>query len=313
MGYTGKPQVFTAAINELTIGTGEQAVTLGGQNTYNLYSFDAAAKNAPRIGMEVTDLEGDICTEQLQAFYAGCGSTVERAQRAAELAGVDFIALRFDSADPNGANKSVEDCVAVAREVAEKVSKPLVIMGCKNTEKDTELFNKISEALQGKNILLLSAKEENYKSVAASAGLAYSQKVGAESAVDINLAKQLNVLITQLGVSGKNVAMNVGSAAAGYGFEYVLSTLDRIKGAALTQGDSMLQMPIITPVSNETWSVKESLVSEADMPEWGAREERAIDMEIETAAACLISGSDAVILRHPESVRTISELIAALV
>ena len=312
MGYTNKGQVFTSAINELSIGVGEQAITLGGQNTYNLYSFDAEAKNAPKVGIEVSDEGTAGYPEKLAAFYAGCEDTVSRAKKASEAEGADFVVLRFDSADPNGENKSVEDCVVVAKAVSEAVEKPLAIMGCKNIEKDTELFNKVSEALQGKNILLLSAREENYKSVGASAGLAYNQKVGAESAVDINLAKQLNVLMTQLGVSAKNVAMNVGSAAAGYGFEYVISTLDRVKGAALTQGDAMLQMPIVTPVSTETWNVKESMATEADMPEWGSQEERAIDMEVETAAACLVSGSDAVILRHPESIKTISALIAGL-
>ena len=103
----------------------------------------------------------------------------------------------------------------------------------------------------------------------AAAGLAYKQIVGAESAVDINLAKQLNVLLTQLGVDGKSIVMNVGSAAAGYGFEYVVSTMDRVKAAALAQGDATLQMPIITPVASEAWSVKEAMASEADMPEWG--------------------------------------------
>ena len=131
------------------------------------------------------------------------------------MAEADFVCVHFASADPNGANRSVEECVADAKAVAEAVDKPLVIAGCKNAEKDAELFSKVSEALQGKNILVLSAKEENYKGIAAGAGLAYGQKVGAESAVDINLAKQLNVLITQMGVDGKNVAMNIGSAAAG--------------------------------------------------------------------------------------------------
>ena len=141
MAYAQKAQVFNAAINELTIGVGEKAITLGGQNTYNLYSFDAATKNSPKIGMEVSDLGVADGTEALQAFYAGCESTAQRAAKAAQLEGVDFIALRFDSADPNGENKSVEDCVAVAKEVAETTDKPLVIMGCKNIEKDTELFN----------------------------------------------------------------------------------------------------------------------------------------------------------------------------
>ena len=136
--------------------------------------------------------------------------------------------------------------------------------------------------------------------------------MGAESAVDINLAKQLNVLITQMGVDGHNVAMNICSAAAGYGFEYVVSTLERVKAAALSQNDTTLQMPIITPVGVETWGVKESTAPESENPGWGDAEERGVDMEVETAAACLAYGSDAVILKHPESIKTISQLVAAL-
>ena len=109
------------------------------------------------------------------------------------------------------ANKSVEELVAVAKEVADAVDAPLVVEGCKNVEKDGELLPKVAEALQGKNVLLMSAKEENYKAIGAAAGLAYNQKVGAESAVDINLAKQLNVVMTQLGVSADSVVMNVGT------------------------------------------------------------------------------------------------------
>ena len=184
---------------------------------------------------------------------------------------------------------------------------------CKNAEKDAELFNKIAEALAGKNILVLSAREENYKAVGASAGLAYNQKVGAESAVDINLAKQLNTVMTQLGVNAQSIVMNIGSAAAGYGYEYVASTLDRVKAAALQQGDAQLQMPIMTPVSSDAWGVKEATAAEADMPEWGNQEERAIEMEVVTASACLAGGSDAVILRHPEAVATIAKMIDALI
>ena len=171
----------------------------------------------------------------------------------------------------------------------------------------------VKKALAGKNILVLSARDENYKAIGAGAGLAYGQKVGAESAVDINLAKQLNTVMTQLGVNAQSIVMNIGSAAAGYGFEYVASTLDRVKDAALSQSDAMLQMPIITPVSADTWGVKESIMPEADMPEWGSQEERGIEMEIVTAAAVLASGSDAVIMRHPEAIRTIAAMIGELV
>ena len=145
--------------------------------------------------------------------------------------------------------------------------------------------------------------------------MAYGQKVGAESAVDINLAKQLNVLMTQLGVAGRRPScMNAGSAAAGYGFEYVASTLDRVPcGCSRPERHARSRCPFVTPVSPETWSVKESMVSEADMPEWGSAEERGIEMEITTAAACLAGGSDAVIMRHPAAIKAISEMIEALV
>ncbi len=311
MPFAKKPQVFSAKINELTLGTGDKAVVLGGQNVFNLYTFDAPIANRPKIGIDVSDDPEQPC-EGLTAFYAGCETLADRAKKAAALPEADFVCIRFDLADPNGANKSIEDCVADAKAVAEAVDKPIVVAGCKNSEKDADLFGKISEALQGKNILVLSAKEENYKGVAAGAGMAYGQKVGAESAVDINLAKQLNVLITQMGVDGKNVAMNVGSAAAGYGFEYVVSTLERVKAAALSQNDNTLQMPIVTPVGVETWGVKESTAPESENPGWGSAEERGIDMEVETAAACLAYGSDAVILKHPASIESTARLVAAL-
>lgn len=311
MPFAKKPQVFSAKINELTLGTGDKATVLGGQNVFNLYTFDAPMVNRPKIGIDVSD-DPEQPSEGLKEFYAGCETLADRAKKAASVPEADFVCIRFDLADPNGANKSVEDCVADAKAVAEAIDKPLVVAGCKNAEKDADLFGKISEALQGKNILVLSAKEENYKGVAAGAGMAYGQKVGAESAVDINLAKQLNVLITQMGVKGENVAMNIGSAAAGYGFEYVVSTLERVKAAALSQNDNTLQMPIITPVGVETWGVKESTAPESENPGWGSAEERGIDMEVETAAACLAYGSDAVILKHPVSIQTTARLVAAL-
>ncbi len=186
---------------------------------------------------------------------------------------------------------------------------PIIIMGCKNIDKDAQLFSACADALQGKNILVLSSREENYKPVGASAGLAYNQKVGAESAVDINLAKQLNVLLTQLGVSAGNICMNLGTSAAGYGFEYLSSTLDRVKAAALAQNDAMLQMPIVTPISTDTWTTKEAMLSEDEAPDWGPVEERGIEMEICTAAACLTGGSNVVIMRHPASIATISKFI----
>ncbi|MBR5065156.1 MAG: acetyl-CoA decarbonylase/synthase complex subunit delta [Oscillospiraceae bacterium] len=312
MAFTRKPQTYSSSINEVTIGTGDKAVTIGGSNVMPLYSFDAPLKNKVAIGAEITDSGVDRTLPGIASYYEGAETIAEIAKRAAEMPGADFVALALNGADPNGDNRPVEECVEIAKQVSDAIDVPLVITGSRNVEKDTALFSSIAEALQGKNVLLVSAKEENYKTVAASAIMAYGNKISAESAVDINLAKQLNVLLSQMGINPESYVMNVGTAAAGYGYDYVASTLDRVKDAALAQNDAMLQMPIITPVSQETWTVKESIVSEEDFPDWGSRESRGVDMEVCTAAAVIAGGADAVILRHPQSIEAISNMVADL-
>lgn len=313
MAFTPKTAPYSGKINAVTLGTGDKAVVIGGQNVMPFYTFDAPIENAPKIGVEISDLAGSWTAPALKEFYAGCTTMVDYAKKAETMPGVDFLCLHFESADPNGANRSVAECVADAKAVADAVSMPIVVMGCKNMEKDGELFSKIAEALQGKNILVMSAKNEDYKTVGASVVLAYGQKVGAETADDINLAKQLNIMLKGLSIAPENIVMNVGTAAVGYGFEYVASTLDRIRMAALAQSDDDLQMPIVSPVSPDAWSVKESTASEEDEPAWGNQEERGIEMEISTAVANLVGGADAVIMRHPAAIATIKKFITELV
>lgn len=312
MPYKKSPQKFNAAIGTVGVGSGDKEITLGGESVLPFYTFDGPIENAPKIGVEISDLGVEGYSEGLKEFYAGAESIADIAKKAATIEGADFICLRFEGADPIGEDRSADECAAIAKEVADAVDMPLMIAGSKNDEKDAVLFEKVAGALQGKNVAILSAKEENYKVVGAAAGLAYNQIVGSESSVDINLAKQMNVLLTQLGVNAERIVMNVGSAAAGYGFEYVASTLDRVKLAALSQNDAMLQMPIVTPVSFETWTVKEAVMPEADAPEWGNQEDRGINMEVITGVACLASGSDAIILRHPKSIGTVSKLVKEL-
>ena len=313
MSFVPKTAAYSGKINAVTLGTGDKAIVIGGQNVLPFYTFDAPIENAPKIGVEISDTACEWTEAGLKEFYAGCTTMAEFAQRAETMPGADFICLNFASADPNGANRSVEDCVADAKAVAEVVSMPIVIMGCKNMEKDGELFTKVAEALMGKNILVMSAKNEDYKTVGASVGLACGQKVGAETADDINLAKQLNIMLKGLNVNPANVVMDIGTAAVGYGYEYAASTFDRIRLAALQQSDADLQMPILAAVCNDTWGVKESTASVEDEPAWGCQEERAISMEIATASADLVGGADAVVLRHPASVATIKKFIAELI
>ena len=313
MPFNCKPQKFNASIKTVELGCGDKKITLGGESVFPFYSFDGSEGNGAKVGVEISDLGLEHEPAGVKAYSEGCTTLAEIAKKAEAMEGADFVCLRLEGGDPNGADKSIEDLVAAAKEVADAITAPLVVEGCKNVEKDAQLLPKIAEALQGKNVLLLSAKEENYKAIGAAAGLAYDQKVGAESAVDINLAKQLNVVLTQLGVKPESVIMNVGTAAVGYGYDYVISTMDRIKAAALSQDDKMLQMPIITPVASEAWAVKEAMAAEEDVPEWGNLDARGVSMEVQTAAASLVSGSDAVILKHPTSVATISKMIKELV
>ena len=313
MSFVPKTAAYSGKINAVTLGTGDKAIVIGGQNVLPFYTFDGAIEHAPKIGVEISDTATEWTEPGLKEFYAGCVTMADFAKRAETMPGADFIALNFASADPNGANRSVADCVADAKAVADAVSMPIVVMGCKNLEKDGELFSKVAEALQGKNILVMSAKNEDYKTVGASVALAYGQKVGAETADDINLAKQLNIMMKQLNIPADSIVMNIGTAAVGYGYEYVASTLDRIRLAALQQSDADLQMPIIAPVSTDTWTVKESSASEEDEPAWGNQEERGVGMEVATAAANLTGGADAVIMRHPAAVAAIKKFITELV
>ena len=294
MSFVPKTQPSSGKINAVTLGTGDKAIVIGGQNVLPFYTFDAAIEHAPKIGVEISDAANEWKEAGIRSFYEGCTTMVDYAKKAETMPGADFLCLHFESADPNGANRSVEDCVADAKAVAEAVTMPIVVMGCKN-------------------ILVLSARSEDYKTVGASVALAYGQKVGAETADDINLAKQLNIMLKGLTVPAESIVMNIGTAAVGYGYEYVASTFDRVRAAALNQSDADLQMPIMAPVSPDTWGVKESTASEEDEPEWGSQEERGIDMEVATAAADLTGGADAVIMRHPAAIATVKKFITELV
>lgn len=313
MAFKMSVQKSSGKVSEVVIGTGEKAITLGGENVLPFYSFDGDTGNIQKVGIEINDVYPETWIDSYKEMYKDVANDPAAwAKYVQDNSEADFICLRFVGADPNADDKSPEECAEVAKKVADAIDLPLVVAGCGVAEKDGKLFAKVAEALEGKNVLILSAVEDNYKEVGAAAGLAYGQKVGAESAVDINLAKQMNVLLTQLGVKPENIVMNIGCSAVGYGYEYVASTIDRIRLAAFNQNDKQLQIPIVTPVSFEVGHVKEAIADEADQPEWGCSEKRSIAMEVSTATAVLVGGSDAVILRHPESVKTIKSFISEL-
>ncbi|GAA0710467.1 acetyl-CoA decarbonylase/synthase complex subunit delta [Paraclostridium ghonii] len=313
MAFKMSVQKYSGKISEVEIGSGERAIKIGGENILPFYNFDGQQVNTQKIGVEMLDVYPENWTDEVKNLYKDVADdSVKWAKHIEENIEPDFICLRLEGADPNGLDKTPEECAELAKEIVSNISLPVVIAGCGNHEKDTKVFEKVAQAVDGYNCLFMSATEENYKGVGAAAGMAYNHKVGAESSVDINLAKQLNVLLTQLGVKQENIVMNVGCSAVGYGYEYVASTMDRIRLAALGQNDKTLQMPIITPVCFESWNVKESVASIEDEPAWGCKEARGISIEISTAASALAGGANAVVLRHPKSVETIKTLVSEL-
>ena len=313
MAFKMSVQKYSGKISEVEIGTGEKSIKIGGESTLPFYSFDGDTGNTQKVGVEMLDLYPEGWTNEFKEIYKDvCDCPVKWAKYIEENLQPDFICLKLESCDPNGLDRSPEECSEVVKNVVEAVSLPVVIAGCGNHEKDAKVFEKVAQVVDGNNCLFLAATEDNYKTVGAASTMAYSHKVTAESSVDINLAKQLNVLLTQLGVKPENIVMNVGYSSVGYGFEYVASTMDRIRLAAFGQNDKTLQMPIVTPVSFETWNVKESIASVEDEPQWGDAEQRGINMEVSTATSALVCGANAVVLRHPKSLKTIKELVSAL-
>ncbi|MEF9991212.1 MAG: acetyl-CoA decarbonylase/synthase complex subunit delta [Romboutsia sp.] len=313
MAFKMSVQKYSGKISEVEIGTGEKLIKLGGENVLPFYSFDGNTGNTPKIGIEILDTYPENWSDLYKEMYKDVAKCpITWAKYVEETSGADFICLKLESADPNGLDKTPEECAEVAKQVAEAISLPLVISGTGNHDKDSKLFEKVAQSVDGYNCLFMSAVEDNYKAIGAATSMAYSHKVVAESSVDINLAKQMNVLLTQLGVKSENVVMNIGCSAVGYGYEYVASTMDRVRLAAFGQNDKSLQMPIITPVCHEVWNVKESVASTEDEPLWGCIEKRGIAMEISTATSALAGGANAVILRHPEAIKTVKELVNAL-
>ncbi|MDI3536529.1 MAG: acetyl-CoA decarbonylase/synthase, complex subunit delta [Eubacteriaceae bacterium] len=310
MPYKKVEQKFNGKINVCEIGAGDAAVSIGGEKSL---PFLGSEGFKPAVGIAISDTTDEWAPCFTDIYGDAMKDAAAFAKAAVEKSGADFLLVNLVSADPNGADNSIENCVATAVAVEAAIDVPLVVQGCNNAEKDAKLLEEVAKALEGKNVVLFSAVEDSYKTVGAAGGMAYGQKVGAESSVDINLAKQLNILLTQLGVKGQDIIMDVGTAAVGYGFEYVASTMDRIRLAALGQNDDTLQMPIMTDVSSSSWGVKEAVVVEEEVPEWGSLEARGIGMEVSTAASCVVGGSNAVIVRHPESAKTIKAMVAGLV
>jgi acetyl-CoA decarbonylase/synthase complex subunit delta len=306
-------QPYSGKIGTTTVGADKAAVTLGGGDSYPFYLFEGKMPNPPRIAMEIWDYDpsNEWPAAAVEPFKDVISSPDAWAKKCVKQYGAELIVLQMKSIDPNGMDRGAEEEVQVVKKVIEAVDVPVVIWGTANNQKDEEVLKKIAEGCQGKNVALAPVEEGNHKGVGASA-LGYNHVIVASSPIDVNLAKQLNILLGNLGVQSSKIVIDPTTGGLGYGLEYSYSVMERIRMAALTQEDDKLQVPMISNLGNEIWKCKEAGQSVEDAPTLGDPERRAIMMECVSAVCYLLAGSDVVILRHPESVRIIRSFVESM-
>jgi acetyl-CoA decarbonylase/synthase complex subunit delta len=306
-------QIYSGAIKTVTIGKGEKAMTLGGETSYPFYIFEGVMPHKPRIAMEVWDKDPgqDWAAPAYAAIKDVAKDPVAWAQKCIKDFGAEAIALILASTDPNGDNASPESAAATAKKVLAAIDVPLIVYGTLNVEKDAAVLPAVAEACADKSIVIGPVQDKNYKKIGAAA-LAYKHTIMANSPIDVNLAKQLNILLGQLGVPDSHILVDPTTGGLGYGMEYCYSVMERDRMAALTQEDEKLQLPIINYVGQEVWKVKECKQTNEEAPQLGDQTKRGILMEAVTAVSLMLAGSDLLIMRHPEAVKLVKSMIQEL-
>ncbi|MFH1228625.1 MAG: acetyl-CoA decarbonylase/synthase complex subunit delta [Planctomycetota bacterium] len=303
---------WSGKVNEVTIGVAPvKPVTIGGQTTMPFMFEDGDMPRRPVIAMELTDKIPDNWNPILkEAFKDVVNDPARWAQRCQDEYKADMICLRLLGGHPENGNKPVADIVKVARAVKDAIKVPLIIWGCGNVDKDNQIFPAVSQALAGSRCLIGAATKDNYKVLAATC-LADGHNIIAESPLDINICKQVNMLLGDMEIPSDHIVIFPTTGPIGYGFEYSYSIIERTRLAALG-GDKAMAYPILATLANEVWKTKESKAPESENPIWGAQKERAVAWEAMTAAGFLLAGADILVMYHPEAVALTRRYIDSL-
>jgi acetyl-CoA decarbonylase/synthase complex subunit delta len=294
---------YAGSVMEVTLGKGDKAVTVGGESCYPFYHFEGEMPHKPRIAMEIWDMKPEDWPETaLAPFKDVVGDAAAWAKKCVDDFGAEMIVLQLKSIDPNGQNASPADASATVKKILAAIDVPLIIWGCANGEKDEAVLKQISEDFQGKNLIMGPVEDKNHKGIGASA-MAYGHTLISSSPIDVNLAKQVNILLENLGVPMEKVIIDPTTGGLGYGMEYSYSVMERLRMAALAQGDDKLQQPLINNLGNEVWKCKEAKQTSEEAPTLGDPEKRGILMEAVGAVTYMLAGSDVLFMRHPEAIR----------
>jgi len=300
---------YAGAIKAISIGKGDKAITVGGETCYPLYQFEGEMPHKPKVAMEIWDMAPDEWpAAAMEPFKDVVSDPAAWAKKCVEEYGAEIIVLQLKSIDPNGTDASPADASATVKKVLGAIDVPLVVWGIANHEKDEAVFKKIAEDCQDVQLTLGPVEDKNHKGIGAAA-MGYGHAIISSSPIDVNLAKQVNILLENLGMPMDRVIIDPTTGGLGYGLEYSYSVMERLRMAAMAQGDDKLQMPIINNLANEIWKCKEAKQGVDEAPTLGDPEKRGVLMEAVGAVTYLMAGSDILIMRHPEAIRLVKAFI----
>jgi len=309
---------WTGSVCEVTLGatadeggTRSCTLTVGGETAMPFLHFEGVTPNPPALALEIRDRKPDDWSLLLHQTWGEAMEDPGEWAKAAETAGADMIYLALSLTTVDGEPNTPENARAVVRKVLEASGLPLAVAGPGQSEVDNELLVAVAEEAVGERLLLGICEEKNYRTIVAAA-LAHNHLVQSKTPMDVNLSKQLVILIHDMGLPLERIIMDPTTGALGYGIEYGFSVMERLRLAAF-QGDTMTQQPMLVNPGFETWKVKESKVGEGVPEAWGDWERRALEWEAITATTLIHSGADILVLRHPESLRRVRAVIDALV
>ena len=302
--WPGSIRAITIGGTSADGGTRAKSITVGGGTTMPYLQFEAPTPNKPVIAIEIKSRKPEDWSPLLAEVWGDAMTDPAQWAKKAEEAGADIIVLALTVED------TPDDAVKAVKSVLGATGLPLIVWGPGQVEKDNELLVAVSEATKGEKLVLGICEDKNYRTIVATA-MANGHLVQSRAPMDVNLSKQLNILISDMGMPKERILMDPTTGALGYGIEYGYSVMERLRLAAL-QGDAMTQFPMIVTPGFEAWKAKESKVGEGVPEAWGDWKARAINWETITAMALVESGADIIVLRHPESVKRVKEAIDEL-
>jgi len=299
MEYKAPIEAYSGVVREETIGTGDKALKLGGENILPFHFFDeGSCPNPPTFALEILDMEPEDWAEHLvEPFKDVISDPVKWAKRCEEF-GADAVSICLLSTDPAEKDGPADEAAALVKRVAESISVPVLVYGSGDDKKDSEVLPKVAEVCDGMNLLIGPVLKEDYE-VVGKAILEHGHKAWAESPLDINLLKELNVKLCHF-LPPERIVIDPESTAVGYGFEYSFTLMERVKQLGVIIKDSMTQMPMIANLGKEVWKTKQAKENKV----------QGLLFEAMTALGLLQAGANILVLRHPESLKLVKETIS---